>query len=101
MLLVYLTLGIHIRLGLGHWPVPMIEDYRSPAFLVHEVVLLVWLYCALFGAMPLWLLCLLIRPLQPSRRVAVTQLLTFGVGWLLIAAVLIFDPTTLSAWFLD
>jgi hypothetical protein len=26
--LAYVTMGLHIRLGLGHWPRPMTENYQ-------------------------------------------------------------------------
>jgi hypothetical protein len=102
LLFLFITLGIHIRLGLGHWPTPMFEDYHSSAFRVHDHILGVWLIFSVYVAGPLWLLCLLIRPLRPAwPRPLVFQLVTLIGGWLLNCAVLTFDPTTFSAWFLD
>lgn len=102
LLFVFLTVGVHIRLGLGHWPTPMFEDYHSPAFSIHEWTLIVCFWFAVFVAGPLWFVCLLIPSLSPAwPRTVFSQLLTCAVGWLVIVAVLTFDPTTFSAWFLD
>ena len=102
LLLVFLTFGVHVRLGLGHWPTPMFEDYHSTAFSIHEWVLIICLWFALFLAGPIWLVCLLVRSLRPAwPRTVAAQLLTCAGGWLAIFAVLTFDPTTFSAWFLD
>jgi hypothetical protein len=102
LLFLFITFGLHVRLGLGHWPTPMFEDYHSPAFHIHEVILGIWLHFAVYAAGPLWLLCLLIPRLRPTwPRPLLTQLCTFSGGWLLGWALLTFDPTTFSAWFLD
>ena len=102
LLFFFITLGIHIRLGLGHWPTPMFEGYHSSAFHVHEIIFGSWLIFSVYAAGPLWLLCLLIPSLRPTRpHPRLTQFFTLIGGWLLNCAILRFDPTTLSAWFLD
>lgn len=102
LLFIFITLGIHLRLGLGHWPTPMFEDYRTPVFDFHVQILLSFLSFALYGAGPLWLLCLLVRPLRPLRlHTAVAQLVLCAMGWVSIFGFLTFDPTTFSAWCLD
>jgi hypothetical protein len=98
----YLLLGLHIRLRLGHWPTPMFENYSAPLFQAHFEILRLFLLATWFVAGPVWLLCLLVRPLRPHPpRIIAWQLATFAAGWLLIFAVILFDPTTFSAWFLD
>ena len=102
LLLVVITFGIHVRLGLGHWPTPMTEDYQTWSFRMHEHVLMGCLIFSIYGAGPLWILCLLIRPLRPSGRSTVfAQLAVCALGWLLIFGFLKFDPTTYSSWLLD
>ena len=102
LLLVFLAFGVHIRFGLGHWPTPMFEDYHSTAFRIHEWLLIVCVWFAVLVAGPLWLVCLFVRSLRPAwPRSVLSQLVTCALGWLLIVAVLTFDPTTFSAWFLD
>jgi len=101
LLVAFVTLAIHIRLGLGHWPTPMSEDYHSPAFDVHAAILSFCGMFALYVAGPLWLLCLLVPPLRPEwPRGVVFQFLTMVIGALLMLAVLKFDPTTFTAWVL-
>ena len=101
LLVAFVTLAIHIRLGLGHWPTPMSEDYHSSAFDVHAAILSFCGMFALYVAGPLWLLCLLIPPLRPEwPRGVVFQFLTMVIGALLMIAVLKFDPTTFTAWVL-
>lgn len=102
LLFVFIGFGIHVRLGLGHWPTPMVEDYHSAAFRVHEWVLIGSLWFALVIAGPLWLVSLFSRSLRPAwPRTVAFQLLLCAAGWLAIVAVLRFDPTTFSAWLLD
>jgi hypothetical protein len=102
LLLVFITMGIHMRLGLGHWPTPMFESYDAWAFRLHGDILQICLIFVILAAGPLWLVCLLIRPLRPSwPREAVSQLVTYAIGWLLILGTLAFDPTTFSEWILD
>ncbi len=94
----YLLLGLHVRLGLGHWPEPMFENYDTPLFRMHNGCLLF----ILFGVGPLWLFCLLVRAFRPRPpRIIAKQFAFFAAGCLAIAAVLAFDPTPFSAWFLD
>ncbi len=95
-------MAIHIRLGLGHWPTPIYENYRTPASLFHMRVLERTLDFSVYFAGPLWLICLLVPQLRPSSRgVIKAQVMTAGVGWLLIIGFLTLDPTTFSAWVLD
>ena len=102
LLFLFITFGIHIRLGLGHWPTPMSESYHSSAFHLHEVIFGTWFVFSVYAAGPLWFLCLLIPPLRPSwPRPRVAQFFTLIGGWLLNCTVVTFDPTTFSAWFLD
>ena len=62
LLLLFIILGIHLRLGLGHWPTPMFESYSAPAFQVHRLVTDLFTIFAVFGAGPLWLVCMCIHP---------------------------------------
>jgi len=38
LLSVFLTLAAHVRLALGHWPTPMLENYDTVAYSRHERV---------------------------------------------------------------
>jgi membrane-bound acyltransferase YfiQ involved in biofilm formation len=102
LLIVYVTFGLHLRLGLGHWPMPMVEDYDSPIFRLHEWLLIGCLTFAYLIAAPLYLLCLAIPALRPAPlRVVLLQLAIWLLGWLLFIGLYHFDPTPFSAWFAD
>jgi hypothetical protein len=102
LLLTIIAMAVHIRLGLGHWPTPIYENYQTPASLLHMRFLERTLDFSVYFAGPLWLLCLLVPQLRPSsRQVIKAQVMTAGLGWLLIIGFLTLDPTTFSAWLLD
>ncbi len=98
----FLTLGVHVRLGLGHWPMPMWENYDTAAYNVHELLFTGWLLFALFGAAPIWLGCVLLGWRTPGmRRVFAGQLLALVSGCALVVATVALDPTRFVEWFMD
>jgi hypothetical protein len=101
LLLTFAAMAVHVRLGLGHWPTPMTEDYRTIPFRLHEYLLIGILLFSVYAAGPLWLVFLFFRRLRLSRRVHIIQVAVYGFGWLLIFLASRYDPTTFTAWFLD
>lgn len=101
LLLTALTLAIHVRLGLGHWPEHMVEDYDTTAFEVHEWLLFCVAHFALFMAIPLWPLLLLFKRFRAGVRTHLVQSIVYTLGWLLIYLFVRFDPTSFSRWYLD
>jgi hypothetical protein len=101
LLVVYVAMAIHIRVGLGHWPKPMVEDYHSVLFQVHKWLLVGCIFFAVFAAIPVWVLLLCFRAFRITLRIHVAQLGIFVLGWLLIFLAAYFDPTTFTDWFLD
>jgi hypothetical protein len=99
--LTYVTMGLHIRLGLGHWPKPMVENYQTVAFRIHEGTFLVVMLFTVFAAVPLWGVFLCFRRLRLSWRTHIAQALTYSLGWLVILVAGKYDPTTFTDWFLD
>ena len=99
--LAYVTMGLHIRLGLGHWPKPMVENYQTLAFRIHEGAFFVVMLFTVFAAVPLWVVFLCFRRLRLSWRAHAAQALTYGLGWLVILVAGKLDPTTFTDWFLD
>lgn len=91
----------HVRLGLGHWPKPMWEDYQTTLFRVHWHALVALAFFTVYAAIPLWLLLLCPRRFRISLRAHVIQFAAYGLGWMLVFLVLKYDPTTFTAWFLD
>ena len=99
--LAYVAMGLHLRLGLGHWPKPMIENYETLAFRIHEIAFYLLLLFTVFAAVLLWLVFLCFRRLRLSWRVHIAQALTYSLGWLVLLVVGKYDPTTFTEWFLD
>ncbi len=101
LLLIFIALAVHVRVGLGHWPTPMTENYHTPAVRVHEQVVL-WLgLFAIYAAIPLWLLILCFRPFRSSLKTHLVQAGVYALGWGLIALYGAVDPGRFLEWFLD
>lgn len=101
LLFLFVALAVHVRLGLGHWPRPMWEEYHSLAFSIHQFLIWCFLALSLFAAPPSWLIFLCFRRFRLSLPVHLTQVVAFGCGWLTISLLGKYDPTTFTAWFLD
>ncbi|MCW5198656.1 hypothetical protein VU06_02780 [Desulfobulbus sp. F3] len=99
LFLTLVTLAIHIRLGLGRWPVYG-EEYHTVLFRTHEVFLYGAALVAFLVAAPLWLL-LCFRSFRVSWRTRLVQAMVFISGWLLISLSGKYDPTSFTDWFLD
>ena len=100
LLLLILSLAIHLRLGLGHWPEPIVEDYQTAAFKVHEWVLFLVAHFAGFLAIPLWPVLLIFRRFRAGIKTHLVQSAVFSVGWILILLFFKYDPTSFSQWLL-
>jgi hypothetical protein len=94
-------MAAHVRLGLGHWPKPMTESYRSAAFTVHETALFIVGLFALYGAVPLYLSLLLFRRHRVTPQFHLKQAAVYILGWILIVLLAKADPTTFTEWLLD
>jgi len=101
LFLTLVSLGLHVRLGLGHWPKPMGESYRTPAFDQHFYIVEVCALFALFIAPPLWLIFLCSQELRFQRRSFPWQAAFYLFGWIVILAAAVFDPNEFTAWLLD
>lgn len=101
LLLTFITLALHVRLGLGHWPKPNFENYETPLFEIHELILLVIGIFAIYIAFPMFTLLLIPPSFRGPFRYHARQILIFIMGWLLIIAAANLDPTTFTDWFLD
>jgi|JI10StandDraft_1071094.scaffolds.fasta_scaffold138434_2 hypothetical protein len=101
LLFLLLALALHIRLGLGHWPRPMVEGYDSFWFGLHDDAV-GWMYLfSLHCAGPLWLAMVCVPQLRLSLRRHLFQCGVFFGGWFLIFLAGRLDPTTFTEWLLD
>ena len=101
LLLLLLSLAAHIRLGLGRWPTPMVDDYPSALFRLHNHAVGIWLLFSLFGALPTWFFCQIFPQWRSSFHQARTHFALFALGWIVIVLAARIDPTTFTPWFLD
>ena len=101
LLFVFLSLAAHVRLGLGHWPPPMFENYKTTAYSQHEQVFIWVALFTVFAAIPLWLASLCIRVFRISLKTHLIQAGVYALGWALIALYALVDPGRFIEWFLD
>ena len=96
LLLLIVALAVHVRLGLGHWPKPMVEDYHTLACKLHDDIIGCMFLFSVYAALPLWLIFLCFRRLRISLGVHILQFVVFGCGWLVIYLAGKYDPTTFT-----
>lgn len=101
LLVVGVSLAAHVRLGLGHWPVPMVENYATPAFKVHFIALQVFFGLALYSFAPVWMLLLCARRFRVSFRFHALQSAVYAGGWLTILLICWIDPWRFMEWLAD
>lgn len=101
LLAVAVSLAVHVRLGLGHWPEPMREDYVAPTFQVHMYLLYGTVICALYSVVPVWMLLLCARPLRLSFWTHAMQFAVYAAGWGLIGLFCALDPWRFFTWLAD
>ncbi len=95
------SLALHVRFGLGHWPAPMQEDYSTPAFQVHLKILQGIVICALYSVVPVWAFLLCAKPLRLSYWMHTIQLAVYAAGWGLIGLCCALDPWRFFTWLAD
>jgi hypothetical protein len=101
LLFVFLSLAAHVRLGLGHWPTPMLESYNTAAYGRH-VQVFVWVALfTVYAAVPLWLVALCFGIFRISLKTHLLQTGIYVAGWVLIALYGEIDPGRFVEWFLD
>lgn len=101
LLLCILSLGMHVRLGLGHWPQPMVDKYTTAAFSFHTQAVIGLALFTMYGAGPLWLLLLCFRRVRASARLHLLQAGIYLVGWGLVVGYMAWDPRRFVQWYLD
>lgn len=101
LLVVGVALAFHVRLGLGHWPAPMMEDYATPAFKVHFLALQISFGLALYSFAPVWMLFLCARRFRVSVRFHALQSAVYAGGWLTILLICWIGPWRFMEWLAD
>lgn len=99
--MVLVTFALHVRIGVGHWPTPMWEDYRTPLAARHEGLIELVLIFTLFAAPAIWLISSILNFKRESDAAKIKQLFLYAAGWLLIVLAGTLDLTRFTAWLLD
>lgn len=101
LLVAFVTMMLHVRLGVGHWPKPMWEDYSTVALKAHQLVTL-WLFASSTFVAPVFGLGLLcFRATRGGWRFHVAQLALFAIGWTAVLVLWHADPFRFVTWLKD
>ena len=101
LLVVIIGLALHVRLGLGHWPQPMVENYDSGLYDIHEWLIVIVGYYAVYVAVPLLLLVLSFPRFRSSPQTHAGQFGLIALGWILIGLFYLVDYGKFVTWLLD
>ena len=92
---------VHLRLGLGHWPKPMIEDYTAMPFRIH-IFATQWLgLSSAVVAPPAWAFLVCFRSMRLGFRIHRIQGIVFLSAWAVFALFVWADPWRLVTWAID
>ncbi len=86
----------HTRLALGHWPVPHTDYDLGALHDIHNILFGLLYLFAVYGALPIWLICLFLSRSQPDAREWWVQASVFFGSWGIIVLAAYFDPTTFA-----
>jgi hypothetical protein len=88
------SIALHLRVGLGYWPRPVLDNYTSGGFSVHFVTVALIGVFSLASVAPISIGLVIMRtsPFQP---------LIYCLGWLCIVGFCKYDPTRFVTWLLD
>ena len=98
LLLLWVTMAISCRLGLGHWPEPMIENCTGRNYDMLNTTFILWGHFALFLAGPVVLLGLIVGF---SDRLNRCRAALYAIGWACLFCVMWLDPTSFTEWWFD
>jgi len=101
LLLIFLALAVHVRVGFGHWPTPVLENYHTMACSLHEQVVIWVAAFTIFFAIPLWLISLLFRLFRISLKTHLIQAGAYVGGWAMLILYARVDPYRFVEWFFD
>ena len=98
---VFGAMAMHVRLSLGHWPKPMIEDFSSPYMPIFGRCIGLAMTISTEYAIAIWLLIVSIKPLRISWRAHISQVIFYLNSWFLTLLCCIFLPGDFISWYFD
>jgi len=104
LVLDYLLLAAHVRLALGRWPTPVLENVCTLPVKIHQTSILVLFLVAVFAAPVAWAIRTIMSVWQHcgwSIRAWLYQVVVYSLGWAVLSACFRFDPTPFTEWFFD
>ena len=101
LLLLLIGLTLQVRLGVGHWPQPLIEKYNTSAFKRNLVIFAGVAVFTIYAAPALWLVCVCLPLFRLSFKTHMIQAALYVAGWGLIAGYWALDPGRFITWLLD
>lgn len=97
----FALLALHVRFGLGRWPVPMVDNYTAPLFTLHYHLCLLTLLSTFSVALPVFFLLLFIPVFRLSLLSHMVQLFLYLAGLVLVVWLGKVDPFRFVSWFMD
>jgi hypothetical protein len=103
LLVIFATLAIHVRLGLGYWPRPAGGDgYETGLFHFHTSAFMLWFLFAFVAAPPIWVASVIVGWREPRMlKIFAFQVAVFLAGWALVYTVAAWNPAGFAEWFFD
>src|SRR5262245_22524890 len=101
VLSVLVSVALHLRFGLGHWPRPCWDQYHSTAFAVHfSSFALLMMFSTVFSV-PMFI-CFFVDGSSRFRlRGHLVQPLIYVLGWIAFILFCVYDPTRFVFWLWD
>ena len=101
-ILVFLSMALHVRLSIGHWPKDALEiKDMSLSLALHDRLFAAMFFFGGFGSAPLWLILLCFRPLRISVRTHVIQAGILFLGLITLWGGMMGLPPEWVTWLLD
>lgn len=101
VLLLFVTMALHVRLGYGRWPQDAIDDFPALHFRLHEWMFLEAILFSVFAPMPLLGALIWHRRLGMRLQQFILRILVYVTGWVATFAILATVPARFVTWYLD
>ena len=101
LLIAFITMALHVRLGFGHWPDQAVDDFPTAGLMAHDLGFIALMLFAILGAIHIPVTFIHHRELRVRLRVVLSQALMYALGWILLFLVTEYAPARFVTWFTD